>query len=115
MKLEPLNHSTGLIGRLGQERIEFPQLLVNLSSELWRKVHGRAVLRGLAEHCPFPFQCFQGSLEGRELIGRESVEEVIFEHVVLPEHSVAVELVENCGFVSGNGPQAGGNRTRKYK
>src|SRR5256885_10120591 len=48
--------SIGLTGRFGRERIVFLQLLVDLPSKLWRQVHGRAVLRGLLEHRPLPFQ-----------------------------------------------------------
>ena len=114
MRLEPLNRSTGLMGRFGQERIVFLQLLVSLPSELWRQVHGGAVLRGLSEHRPSPFQLLHGSLEGRDLIGRESTQEVILEHVVLPEYSVAVELVQDRSFLPGKVPQTDGNRTRTY-
>ena|SRR5712691_5187627 len=103
------------MGRFGQERIVFLQLLVDLPSKLWRQVHGGPVLGGLTEHRSFPFQCFQGSSQGRDLIGWESTEEVILEHVVLPEHPVAVELVQDRGLFPRNNPQTGGNRTRKYK
>jgi len=93
----------------------FPQLLVDLSSKLRRQVHGRAVLRGFTEDRAFPFQGFQSRLEVCDLIGRKATEEVIVEHVVLPEDPVAVQLVEDRSLVPGDVPQAGGNRTRKYK
>ena len=93
----------------------FPQLFVDLSSELWRQVDGRAMLRGLADYRPIPLQSLQGSLQGRDMIGRESTQEIILEHVVLPEHFVAVKLVEDCGLIPRNIPQADDNRTRKYK
>ena len=43
------------------------------------------------------------------------MEEVILEHVVLPEHPMAIELVENRSLVLGDVLQAGGNRIRKRK
>src|SRR5439155_26745872 len=111
----PLNRSSALPGRCAQERIVFLQLLVDLPSERGRQVHGGAVFRGLAEHRPIPFQFLKGALEARDMIGRESTEEVILEHVVLPEHPVTVELVQDRGFFSRDIPQVGGNRTRSYK
>jgi len=101
MKLatEEDHRETGLPGRFGQERIVCLQLLVDLPSVLRRQVHGRAVLCGLAEDRPFPFQGFQSRLEVRDLIGRKATKEVILEHVVLPEHSMAVKLVQDRGFV----------------
>ena len=101
--------------QFGQERIVLLQLLVDLSSEPRREVYGRAMLRGLAEDRPFPFQGFQSCPEVRDLIGRKATEEVVLEHVVLTEDPVAVQLVEDRGFVPGDVPQAGGNRMRKYK
>ena len=91
------------------------QLLVDFSSELRRQIDSTAVLRGLAEDRSFPLQGFQSLPQIRDLIRRETAEEVILEHVVLPEHPMAVELVQDRGLIPGNVPQAGRNRGRKYK
>ena len=73
------------------------------------------MLRGFAEHDPIPLQPFQGLPQSRDLIGRESTQEVVFEHVMLSEHSMAVKLVEDCRLIPRNVPQASRNHMRKYK